>query len=356
MKKFHRKGWIFFKIQLNFKINKKNFFYEYLMIFYLIISNFSFSQEKLDKLLEIDLSELISIKVISATKIPQILSSVPATVHIITKEQIRENGYFTLEQALMDLPGFQFRNILGFNSYIFMRGIPSQNNLILLLVDGVLLNELNSGGFYGGGQYNLSNVERIEVVYGPASSLYGTNAVPGIINIITKDPKKNNGNRVSILGGNFSTFLSDFYYEYSKADSNFSFNFSGMLKKSDKADLKGRKGDYMWTDKIDNFEDDYTFEGKFLLNKFTFGFLFQDKNASRATVQKTIDTNLSDHNVNWHIRFLNIFAKYQFFDKEKYSLKSTVYYRNTEVMDDTIPIIEFKTNETEGKQYRYYRP
>ncbi len=36
-----------------------------------------------------------------------------------------------------------------------------------------------------------------------------------------------------------------------------------MVKKSDKADLRGRKGDYMWTDKIDNFEDDYTFEGKF---------------------------------------------------------------------------------------------
>ncbi len=163
MKKFQRKGWSFFKNLLNFKLNKKNFFYNYLIIFYLIISNFALSQEKLDKLLEMDLSELISIKVISATKIPQVLSSVPATVHIITKEQIRENGYFTLEQALMDLSGFQFRNILGFNSYIFMRGLPSQNNLILLLVDGVLLNELNSGGFYGGGNIIFQMLKELKL-------------------------------------------------------------------------------------------------------------------------------------------------------------------------------------------------
>ncbi len=86
---------------------------------------------------------------------------------MITAEQIRDNGYFTLEDALADLPGFQFRNILGFNSYLFMRGVPSQNNKILLLVDGVQINELNSGGFYAGGQFNLTNVDRIEVVYGP---------------------------------------------------------------------------------------------------------------------------------------------------------------------------------------------
>jgi len=64
-----------------------------------------------------------------------------------------ENGYFTLEEALSFLPGFQFRNIQGINSYVFQRGIPNQNNLTLVLVDGMQINELNSGGFYAGGQY-----------------------------------------------------------------------------------------------------------------------------------------------------------------------------------------------------------
>jgi len=66
-----------------------------------------------------------------------------------------------------------------------MRGAPSQNNLILVLIDGIQINELNSGGFYGGYQYSLQNVKQIEVVYGPSSALYGTNAISGIINIIT---------------------------------------------------------------------------------------------------------------------------------------------------------------------------
>jgi len=155
------------------------------------------------------LTELMNVEVVSASKISEPIREVPATVQVITAEQIRDRGYFTLEEALSDLPGFQFRNILGFNSYVFMRGAPSQNNLILVLVDGIQINELNSGGFYGGGQYNLSNVERIEVVYGPASALYGTNAVSGIINIITKNPGKGLKGHATLLGGGFKTGLAD---------------------------------------------------------------------------------------------------------------------------------------------------
>ena len=83
------------------------------------------------------------------------ISEVADNVIVISQEQIRNRGYFTLEDALADLPGFQFRNIQGFNSYIFQRGVTNQNNYILLLVDDIQINELNSGGFYTGGQFNL---------------------------------------------------------------------------------------------------------------------------------------------------------------------------------------------------------
>lgn len=295
------------------------------------------SQEKIDKLLEMDLEELLSLKVVSATKISQTLANTPATVHIITKEQIKANGYFTLEEALSDLPGIQFRNILGFNSYVFIRGVPSQNNLILLLVDGIQINELNSGGFYGGGQFNLSNVERIEVVYGPASALYGTNAVSGIINIITKEPEKESSGNFSVLGGNFNTYLTDFYYGYSNSEKNLKFSFSGMGKTTEKEDLGGSKGGWNWSEEMENFENDFSLESKLSIKNFSMGLLVQDKDSSRATVQKTYGTDLSDRGVNWHIRFINLYAKYLFIEKENLSLKTTGYYRNTEVMDDTIP-------------------
>ena len=169
------------------------------------------AQEKgLDELLTLSLSDLMNLKVVSALKSPQTINRVPATVRVITADQIRERGYFTLEDALADLPGFQFRNIQGFNSYVFMRGVPSQNNKILLLMDGIQINELNSGGFYGGGQFNLANIERIEVVYGPASALYGTNAVSGIINLITYEPRNVEGGSVSALAGSLDARLADF--------------------------------------------------------------------------------------------------------------------------------------------------
>ncbi len=219
-------------------------------------------EKTLDELLSLDMNDLLNLKVVSALKGLETINRVPATVRVITADDIRDNGYLTLEDALADLPGFQFRNILGFNSYAFIRGVPSQNNKILLLVDGVQMNELNSGGYYGGGQYNLANVERIEVVYGPASALYGTNAVSGIINIITLDPKTTQGGRAGVSAGSFKTYQADVRYAAHDQASGFGFSLAGMLKRSDKADLRGAAGDDNWTQDLENFENDASLEAK----------------------------------------------------------------------------------------------
>jgi outer membrane receptor for ferrienterochelin and colicins len=181
---------------------------------------------KTEDILNMTLADLMNVQVTSASKTLQSIKDVPATVHVITAEQIRDRAYFTLEEALSDLPGFQFRNILGFNSYIFLRGAPSQNNLILLMVDGVQINELNSGGFYAGGQFILSDVEQIEVVYGPASALYGTNAVSGIVNLITKKPDGKTGH-IGFLGGNYKTGMVDFNLKNYQATKDIGFSLSG---------------------------------------------------------------------------------------------------------------------------------
>lgn len=319
------------------------------------------AQEKsLEELLALNMTDLLSLKVVSALKEPQTVGKSPATVRVITADEIRQNGYFTLEDALSGLPGLQFRNIEGFNSYIFMRGVPSQNNKILLLVDGIQINELNSGGFYAGGQFNLANVERIEVVYGPASALYGTNAVSGIISVITRDPKDTRGGRASVLAGNFATFQGDVRYARYDQAADFGFSVSGMYKKTDKADLRGEKGDGNWTAAMDNFENDASFDGRVRYKDFSAGILFQDKDASYATAQVTSGASggpaVSDHGVNWRIRFLNTWMTYAYDRKKAWSIRSTAYYRNSTVPDDTIPIIELPAGDSAGRQYRYYRP
>lgn len=312
-------------------------------------------EQKLDELLDRNLEELMNIEVITASKKPQRLSEVPATVRVITAEQIKARGYFTLEEALSDLPGIQFRNIIGFNSYVFLRGVHSQNQAIVLLVDGIQINELNSGGFYAGGQFNLSNVKRIEVVYGPASVLYGTNAISGIINIITNDPEDIQGGHASVLFGNFDTRNYDFKYGSYNQKNDLGFSVSGMFKQSEKADLGGAKGDNNWTNNMENFEDDLSFDGKLTYKNFSLGLVFQDKQASRTTNYKTTGANYLDAGTLWHIRFFNGHAKYVYSKSSRWSNQSLLYYRNATVLDNTIAYIKSDTGAT-GGQTGYYRP
>ena len=243
----------------------------------------------LDAMLNLSIEELADLPVTSATKTEQKRSHTPATVRVVTAREIQERGYLTLDEALADLPGIQFRNIQGFNSYVFIRGIPNQNNLILLMIDGFQMNELKSGGFYGGGQFNLANVERIEVVYGPASALYGTHAVSGVINIITKKPKDMQGARVSTLVGNFDTQSHDFSYGYYNEKHDLGLSVSGMYKQSDKADLSGSRGDDNWSDALENFEEDYSIDAKFQYKPLTLG-LIAEQILTPAT--KTLGTRM----------------------------------------------------------------
>ncbi len=308
-----------------------------------------------EDVLGMSLADLMGVHVISASKTRQSIRDVAATVYVITSEQIKERAYFTLEEALSDLPGFQFRNIQGFNSYVFLRGAPSQNNLIILMIDGVQVNELNSGGFYAGGQFIMSDIEQIEVVYGPASSLYGTNAVSGIINIITKQPGGNSG-RISILGGNFNTVMANFNVSgYNKAK-DAGFSLSGQYKTTEKADLAGDEGDNNWTDDMENFEQDLSFAGRLKVKNFEGGIDYQEKISSMTTNYRSVDDIYLDRNTLWDIFFLNAHAKYSGEFNEKVSLKSTAYYRNSTVKPNTIDAVIKSTATTEGSQIGYYRP
>ncbi len=313
--------------------------------------------DTMDELLNMSLDELQEMPVVSATKTLTPLSKVPATIRVITAEDIRRYGYLTLEEALGDLPGFQFRNINGFNTYTFMRGLPSQNNLILLMVDGVEINEINSGGFYGGMQYNLENVKRIEVVYGPSSVLYGTNAVSGIVNIITNSPelyasKKNSS--ASGGFGNFDTALGDFRTGYYDAEKDLGVTLSGRYMRSDKAELGGEEGDDNWGEAMENFENSYALEGRIKYGDWQAGVLYQDKQASRTTNYKSTGTDYTDSGTLWHITFLNTWLRHTYAFSPTLYLKSLVYYRDTTVQDDTIGYI--KDAPAPGMQVGYYRP
>ena len=128
-------------------------------------------------------------KVNSATLSPRPLPEVPATVRVITAEDIRRRGYRYLHELLRDQPGFDVTWQQGLYGSIFaQRGLDQPENLrTLVLIDGVPDNNISQGSAYIKHTYGLEGVRQVEIVYGPASALYGANAFTGIINIVTKD-------------------------------------------------------------------------------------------------------------------------------------------------------------------------
>lgn len=308
-----------------------------------------FAQRDSTDIYDLTLSQLSKLKISTVSKVEQSLGEIPSTIFVITASEIKEKGYFTLEETLSDLPGFQFRNILGLNSYVFQRGIPNQNNLTLILIDGVQVNELNSGGFYGGAQYNLSNVERIEVIYGPSSVFYGTNALTGIINIITKNALEKKG-ELGLLAGSFKTSKIDLSYCYANEEKTFGILASGMFKKSGKANLKESAGDNNWTNEMDNFEDDYSFDLKIQSGNFIGGTNILYKQVSTATLTKSIGTIYKDYGTSWNILFVNSYLKYHHQFSANSNLSSILYNRNATVLDNTIYSV------VDTAQIGYYRP
>ena len=156
--------------------------------------------KKLDKesKKEEDFFKLEETIVTTASKKEQKISEAPAAVYIVTEKQIRTRGYRTLVDALHDIPGFDFQHTYGvYPELVHQRGFIGENNRTLIYIDGIPDNNMNDFIPYGGMRFPLDNVERIEIVSGPASALYGANAFNGIINVITKDGKTNPGNHVS---------------------------------------------------------------------------------------------------------------------------------------------------------------
>ncbi|MGA9867777.1 MAG: TonB-dependent receptor [Acetobacteraceae bacterium] len=125
--------------------------------------------------------------VVTATGVPTPLADIPAGVTVITRQQIEEHAYNTLPDALQNVPGVRVSQSggPGGNASIFIRGTNS--NQVLVLRDGMPINDASdAGGAFNFGVDTLADVERIEVIRGPMASLYGSGAIGGVINLITR--------------------------------------------------------------------------------------------------------------------------------------------------------------------------
>ncbi|MCA3378382.1 MAG: TonB-dependent receptor [Roseomonas sp.] len=125
--------------------------------------------------------------IVTATRIPTPQERLPAATTVIDRQIIEERGYVTLADALVSVPGFRIvqNGGPGQQSSGFMRGTNS--NHVLVLRDGVPINDASEpNGAFNFGNTLLGDIERIEVVRGPVSAIYGTSAIGGVINLITR--------------------------------------------------------------------------------------------------------------------------------------------------------------------------
>lgn len=218
--------------------NTRNIWIGYLLILFLSYNQEIAAQKNEPEANALpDLEELISLEVVSASKNAEKLNEAPATVIVITQQDIAERGYFELFDVLNDLPGFDLSRAFGDDHhYAYVRGYrKTTSDQMLFMLDGIIMNHLYNNNMMMYGQYPLQNVRQIEVVYGPASAIYGPNAFTGVINIITKDKPDRT---IQATTGQFNSNIVDLYFSERVED--FSFSLSTKLYQTDGPDLVDR--------------------------------------------------------------------------------------------------------------------
>ena len=147
---------------------------------------------------KLDLEDLTQLRVTTAAKSPQLLKEVPSAIYVIQSEEIRRSGATCIPEALRLAPGVNVAQIDGNKWMVSIRGFNNRfANKLLVLVDGQsIYTPCFSGVLWDAHALPLSEVERIEVIRGPGGSLWGANAVNGVVNIITKSAALTQGGQI----------------------------------------------------------------------------------------------------------------------------------------------------------------
>lgn len=154
-------------------------------------------------LTDLSLEELMNVEVVTFSKNPERLFDTPAAIYVITQEDIRRSGVTSIPEALRMAPGVEVARINSSQWAIGIRGFNSRlSRSILVLIDGrSVYSPLFAGVYWEAQDLMLEDVERIEVIRGPGGTIWGANAVNGVINIITKHSKETQGGLVTLGGG-----------------------------------------------------------------------------------------------------------------------------------------------------------
>lgn len=167
-----------------------------------------------NEFLEMDISQLMQVTITSVAKKPQSILDASAAVFVITRDDIHSSGVTSIPEALRMAPGLQVARIGASKWAISSRGFNGYfSNKLLVMIDGRTVYSPSFSGTYWDMQNTLlEDIERIEVIRGPGATMWGANAVNGVINIITRNSADTVGGLATVGAGNKEQFLSGFRY------------------------------------------------------------------------------------------------------------------------------------------------
>ena len=205
-------------------------------------------QQTRNNLAQASLEDLLNIEVTSASRKEQKISQVPAAIFVITQEEIRSSGATNIPDLLRMVPGLDVAQINANTWAISARGFNLEfANKLLVLVDGrAVYTPLFGGVYWDTLDVPLEDIEQIEVIRGPGGTVWGANAVNGVINIITKSAAETHGALITAGGGTQAEGFGTVQYGGKiKEDSSYRI-FAKYLNDDHLPDLNGQNGDDGW--------------------------------------------------------------------------------------------------------------
>lgn len=166
----------------------------------------------------LSLSELGNIEVTTVNKEPEVVWKTPAAIFVITQREIQRSGATSIPEALRLAPGVEVARISSDQWSIGIRGFGSRlSRSVLVLMDGrIVYSPFTAGVYWEVQDYLMEDIDRIEVIRGPGGTIWGPNAVNGVISIITKSSKETQGGLLSGGAGNVEQGFGEGRYGGSK--------------------------------------------------------------------------------------------------------------------------------------------
>ncbi|OIP18310.1 MAG: hypothetical protein CO105_13845 [Comamonadaceae bacterium CG_4_9_14_3_um_filter_60_33] len=183
---------------------------------------------------QLSLEDLMQVEVTSVSKKPQKLANVAASVHVINTDDIRHSGANSLAEVLRLAPGIDAARVSGNRWAISARGFAELfAEKLLVLVDGrSAFNPAFSGVLWQDFQFPLEDIERIEVIRGPAASIWGSNGMNGVINIISKSAASTQGSAAVIGTGTVEGAYGRARWGGANANGNVFYRFYGSTQRA----------------------------------------------------------------------------------------------------------------------------